>query len=133
MVEKSEENEDYLDDVASFDQNAVSEPSQTHSRAISRDEAQAYAEESNLLFFETSAKTSEGVVEVFTEIAKKIPHEQILNSTKSRAQDQSQQNNVNLNSTENQPKQVGDNCACWVPFSYLYQTHKSLFDEYFDF
>lgn len=42
-------------------------------RAVPKDEAEAYAKEANLLFFEISAKTGEGVVEVFTEIAKKIP------------------------------------------------------------
>lgn len=37
-------------------------------RQVSKEEAQAYAQESGLLFAETSAKTGEGVVEVFTEI-----------------------------------------------------------------
>jgi len=47
-------------------------------RQVPRDEAQAYAAEAGLLFFETSAKTGEGIVEIFTEIAKKIPIEHIL-------------------------------------------------------
>ncbi|KAF9514072.1 hypothetical protein BS47DRAFT_1454821 [Hydnum rufescens UP504] len=46
------------------------------------EEAQAYASEAGLLFFETSAKSGEGILEVFTEIAKKIPIEHILSSTR---------------------------------------------------
>lgn len=37
-------------------------------RQVFRDEAEAYAKEAGLLFFEISAKTGEGVVEIFTEI-----------------------------------------------------------------
>lgn len=45
-------------------------------RAISTADAQAYAQESGLLFFETSAKTSTNVRELFTAIAKKLPLDQ---------------------------------------------------------
>ncbi|RDA91072.1 hypothetical protein CP533_3055 [Ophiocordyceps camponoti-saundersi (nom. inval.)] len=42
-------------------------------RKVSTEEAQAYAEEESLLFFETSAKTGHNVSEVFTAIANAIP------------------------------------------------------------
>jgi Ras-related protein Rab-5C len=42
-------------------------------RAIDTEEAEAYAKESNLLFFETSAKTGENVKELFTAIAMRLP------------------------------------------------------------
>lgn len=45
-------------------------------RAIPIADAQAYAQEAGLLFFETSAKTSSNVRELFTAIAKKLPLDQ---------------------------------------------------------
>ncbi|KAF9160403.1 hypothetical protein DFQ27_004916 [Actinomortierella ambigua] len=52
------------------------------SRQVPTEEARAYADEAGLLFFETSAKNGKGVAEVFLEIAKKIPLEHILNSSR---------------------------------------------------
>ena len=45
-------------------------------RAIATADAQAYAREAGLLFFETSAKTAENVRELFTAIARKLPLDQ---------------------------------------------------------
>ncbi|MCJ1257371.1 GTP-binding protein of the rab/ypt [Lignoscripta atroalba] len=45
-------------------------------RAITAADAEAYAREAGLLFFETSAKTAENVRELFTAIARKLPLEQ---------------------------------------------------------
>ncbi|KAF8347038.1 GTP-binding protein RAB5 [Amanita rubescens] len=42
-------------------------------RQVSQEEAKKYAEEEGLMWMETSAKTGEGVAEVFTAIAKKLP------------------------------------------------------------
>jgi GTPase SAR1 family protein len=49
---------------------------QPDKRAISSADAEAYAKEAGLLFFETSAKTAENVRELFTAIAKKLPFDQ---------------------------------------------------------
>lgn len=46
-------------------------------RAVEAADAEAYAREAGLLFFETSAKTAENVKELFTAIAKKLPLDQV--------------------------------------------------------
>ncbi|KAL8782111.1 MAG: hypothetical protein Q9213_005681 [Squamulea squamosa] len=53
--------------------------SQPDKRAIATADAEAYAREAGLLFFETSAKTAENVRELFTAIARKLPLEQASN------------------------------------------------------
>ena len=45
-------------------------------RVIATADAEAYAREAGLLFFETSAKTAENVRDLFTAIARKLPLEQ---------------------------------------------------------
>ncbi|GJJ09482.1 hypothetical protein Clacol_003705 [Clathrus columnatus] len=57
-----------------------SSPLPEDARQVPTEDAQIYAAEAGLLFFEVSAKTGEAIVEMFTEIAKKIPIEHILTS-----------------------------------------------------
>lgn len=83
-------------------------------RKVSTEEANTYAQEESLLFFETSAKTGVNVSEVFTAIANAIP-ETSLKSTRgagsavggNRAGDEQR---VTLNG----PREAGakDGCAC---------------------
>jgi len=72
--DSDEAEEDEADDMTAT-------PSQTgegaaQKRQVSKEEASSYASEAGLLFFETSAKTGQAIVDVFTEIAAKIPLDQ---------------------------------------------------------
>jgi Ras-related protein Rab-5C len=67
-------------------------------RQVSREEAQAYASESGLLFAETSAKTGEGVVDVFTEIGEWLAY---------------QRNPLTVEVSRSQEDQFGRLCGRW--------------------
>ncbi|KAJ4264852.1 hypothetical protein ACHAPJ_002248 [Fusarium lateritium] len=83
-------------------------------RKVPTEEAQAYAEEEGLLFFETSAKSGHNVTEVFTAIANAIPETSLKSArgpgASNAASRGGEEQRVNLGG----PKDAGakDSCAC---------------------
>ncbi|KZZ97784.1 ras-related protein [Ascosphaera apis ARSEF 7405] len=75
-------------------------------RAVPTADAEAYAREAGLLFFETSAKTSTNVKELFAAIAKKLP----LDQAGPRSLRANPRPGVDLRPETNQTQQ--GNCAC---------------------
>lgn len=65
------EHEDEADDATATPGESTPGNEPENLRQVPREEAEAYAQEAGLLFFETSAKTGEGIVEIFTEIGQR--------------------------------------------------------------
>jgi len=81
----STDDEDEADDATATPGESEDAAGSESLRQVPKEEAQAYAAEAGLLFTEISAKTGDGIVELFTDIAKKIPIEHILASRGSTA------------------------------------------------
>jgi small GTP-binding protein len=72
-------------------------------RDVSYEEAKAYADETSLLFMETSARTAANVMELFTSIARSLPKSDQSNDSNQR------QHGLNLNGQAN--GQTGSSCC----------------------
>ena len=82
-------------------------------RAVSYEEAKAYADECSLLFMETSAKTAANVMDIFTSIAKKLPKMDGAGNGVGGAGDSSRTRagNVNVNASARSGAASGP-CGC---------------------
>lgn len=80
-------------------------------RQVPKEDAQAYADEAGLLFFETSAKTADNVDEVFTAIAKKIPLESLYSPGRNTARNTGLNGNINL-MQQSANANNSSSCAC---------------------
>jgi Ras-related protein Rab-5C len=76
-------------------------------RAIETQTAQEYADEAGLLFFETSAKTAHNVTELFNAIARRMPLDQLADSSRGRNRGLNARGGVDLNRPANP-----NGCAC---------------------
>ena len=85
-------------------------------RAISTDEGQEYATQNGLIFMETSAKTGEGVEEIFKisaeEIEKKMKQNYYDLKSETCGIKQGKTNNINLNDIDNNNKNKEKKGCC---------------------
>ena len=85
-------------------------------RAISTDEGQEYATQNGLIFMETSAKTGEGVEEIFKisaeEIEKKMKQNYYDLKSETCGIKQGKTNNINLNDNDNNNKNKEKKGCC---------------------
>ena len=84
-------------------------------RKVSIEEGKNLAEEEGLLFFETSAKSSYNVNEVFIGIGNKIPDTSASQGTSSGLNVNGQSNNegrIDLSAGSNNNRGGADACAC---------------------
>ncbi|XDT31888.1 Ras family [Nakaseomyces glabratus] len=78
-------------------------------RSVSREEAEKLAEEENLLFFETSAKSGENITDVFLAIGEKVP---LKTANQANVPNNANENQrVDLTSVVNNPA-ANSSCSC---------------------
>ncbi|KAI9595231.1 ras-domain-containing protein [Syncephalis fuscata] len=82
LVTDSDQDVHHEEDVHDEDRHEDGDDTPT-TRQVSTEEARVYADEGGLLFFETSAKLDLNVQEMFNEIARKIPIEQLMAPSRS--------------------------------------------------
>ncbi|GFH17418.1 uncharacterized protein HaLaN_14054 [Haematococcus lacustris] len=79
-------------------------------RAVSSEEAAAYAAENNLFFLETSAKTAANVSELFMDIARKLPR--VQSSAAGPGGQPGQQGSIALSAASQPPAAAKVGCWC---------------------